>query len=280
MKKTLIKSYAKINLSLNVLRKERTGFHKIQSVISFLNFYDEIYIQQINKKKHIIKFIGPFSKNLNKKNTILKLLNILDKKNVLKKKYKIHIKKNVPQQSGLGGGSMNAAFLLKYFLKNKIIQLSKKEIFNICNEIGSDVFLGLDRKNSILLNKKKIKKYNVKMAFFALLVKPKIGCSSKEIYRRIKYFSKNRLKVSSKIFKIQFLKYAKNDLEIPAFKLYPILGKLKMFLSNINQVKFVRMTGSGSTIVAYFSNKKSAINGLKIIKKKFKNHWSIVSKTI
>ena len=53
-----------------------------------------------------------------------------------------------------------------------------------------------------------------------------------------------------------------------------------MFLSNINQVKFVRMTGSGSTIVAYFSNKKSAINGLKIIKKKFKNHWSIVSKTI
>ena len=280
MKKTLIKFYAKINLSLNVLRKERTGFHKIQSVISFLNFYDEIYIQQINKKKHIIKFIGPFSKNLNKKNTISKLLNILDKKNVLKKKYKIHVKKNVPQQSGLGGGSMNAAFLLKYFLKKKIIQLSKKEIFNICNQIGSDVFLGLDRKNSILLNKKKIKKYNVKMAFFALLVKPKIGCSTKEIYRRVKYFSKNRIKISSKIFKIQFLKYVKNDLEAPAFTLYPILGKLKIFLSNINQVKFVRMTGSGSTIVAYFSNKKSAINGLKIIKKKFKNHWSIVSKTI
>ncbi len=50
MKKNLIKSYAKINLSLNVLRKEKTGFHKIQSIISFLNFYDEIYIQRINKK--------------------------------------------------------------------------------------------------------------------------------------------------------------------------------------------------------------------------------------
>ena len=80
--------------------------------------------------------------------------------------------------------------------------------------------------------------------------------------------------------KTQFLKYAKNDLEAPAFKLYPVLRKLKMFLSNIRQVKFVRMTGSGSTIVAYFSNKKSAINGLKLIKKKFKNYWSIVSKTI
>ena len=40
------------------------------------------------------------------------------------------------------------------------------------------------------------------------------------------------------------------------------------------------MTGSGSVIVAYFSNKKSAINGLKLIKKKFKNYWSILSKTI
>ena len=118
------------------------------------------------------------------------------------------------------------------------------------------------------------------MGLFTLLVKPKIGCSTKEIYRRLKYFSKNRVKITNNIFKIQFLKYAKNDLEIPAFKLYPILGKIKIFLSNINKVKFVRMTGSGSVIVAYFSNKKSAINGLKLIKKKFKNHWSIVSKTI
>ena len=280
MKKNLIKSYPKINLSLNVLKKEKDGLHKIQSIVSFLNFYDEIYIQQINKKKHIVKFIGPFSKNLNKKNTISKLLDILDKKKVLKKKYKIDIKKNVPQKSGLGGGSMNAAFLLNFFLKKKIIQLSKKEIFNICNQIGSDVFLGLDRKNLILLNQKKIKKYNIKMSLFALLVKPKIGCSTKEIYRGLRFFSKNRLKISSKIFKIQFLKDAKNDLEIPAFKLYPFLRKLKIFLSNINQVKFVRMTGSGSTIVAYFSNKKSAINGLKLVKKKFKNYWSIVSKTI
>ena len=66
-------------------------------------------------------------------------MDILDKKNLLNKKYKIQIRKNIPQQSGLGGGSMNAAFLLSYFLK-KIIRISKKEIFNTCNQIGSDVF--------------------------------------------------------------------------------------------------------------------------------------------
>ena len=280
MKKNLIKSYAKINLSLNVLGKDKNKFHKIQSIISFLDFYDKIYINPIDKKKHIVKFNGPFSKNLNKNNTILKLLDILDKKNYLKKKYKIQIRKNIPQQSGLGGGSMNAAFLLSYFFKKKMIRASKKDIFNICHQIGSDVFLGLDRKNSILLNKKIIKKFNTKTRLFAILIKPNIGCSTSEIYRKVKCFSNTRIKISKKVLKIESLKNAKNDLEIPAFKLYPVLRKLKIFLSNIDQVKFVRMTGSGSTIVAYFLNKKSAINGLKLIKKNFKNYWSIISKTI
>tara|TARA_B100000965_G_scaffold406118_1_gene443289 strand:+ start:2950 stop:3792 length:843 start_codon:yes stop_codon:yes gene_type:complete len=280
MKKDLIKSYAKINLSLNVLRKDKNGYHKIQSLISFLNLYDEIYIQQINKKKHSINFRGSFSKNLKKINTVSKLLSILDKKKFLTKKYKIQIKKNIPQESGLGGGSMNAAFILRYFLKKKIIQLSKNQIINICNQIGSDVLLGVDHKKSILVNNSNIKKFNIKMGLFVLLIKPKTGCSTKEIYRRVKIFSKIRVKNSRNIFKIKSLKNMQNDLEIPAFKLYPVLRKLKIFLSNIDQVKFVRMTGSGSTIVAYFLNKKSAINGLKLIKKNFKNYWSIISKTI
>ena len=278
-KKILIKSYAKINLSLDVLGRYKNKFHKIQSIFSFIDLHDKIYIKPINKKEHIVKFYGPFSKNL-KSNTILKLLNILDKKNLLKKKYKIQIKKNIPQQSGLGGGSMNAAFLLSFFLKKKIISISKREIFNTCNQIGSDVFLGLDRKNSILLNNKTVKKYNTKIGLFTILIKPNKGCSTKQIYKRVKKFSKNRIKISSKIFKIKTLKYSQNDLEKPAFKLYPTLRRLKLFLSNVKSVKFVRMTGSGSVIVAYFSNKKTAINALNLTKKNFKNYWSILSKTI
>ena len=279
MKKKFIKSYAKVNLSLKVLGRNKNKFHKIQSIISYLDIYDRIYINSINKKRHHVSFDGLFSKNL-KNNTITKLLNILEKKNLLKKKYKIQIRKNIPQKSGLGGGSMNAASVLSFFLKNKIISLSNKEILNICNQIGSDVFLGLNRKNSILVNNKTIKKYDTKIGLFAVLIKPNIGCSTKKIYQNVKIFSKRRIKISRKVFKIQALKKEQNDLEKPAFMLYPILKKLKIFLFNLDQVRFVRMTGSGSVIVAYFSNKKSAINALKLLKKNFKNYWSILSKTI
>ena len=97
IKRDLIKSYAKINLSLDVLGKYKNNLHKIQSIISYTNLHDKIFIKSIKKPNHIIKFNGPFSKNL-KNNTISKLLNILEKKNLIKKKYKIEIRKNIPQK--------------------------------------------------------------------------------------------------------------------------------------------------------------------------------------
>ena len=90
----IIKSYAKINLSLGVTGRLNSGYHKIESIISFLNLYDEIKIKKIKKKNHKIKFFGKFSKDIKKKNTVSNLLNILDKKNVLNnQKYLIEIKK-------------------------------------------------------------------------------------------------------------------------------------------------------------------------------------------
>ena len=62
MKLHKIKSYAKINLSLGILGKLKSKLHKIESLISFINLYDYIYIKKINAEKHDVKFSGKFSK--------------------------------------------------------------------------------------------------------------------------------------------------------------------------------------------------------------------------
>ena len=80
-----IKSYAKINLALNVVGKSKS-LHKIESIIAFVELHDEIYIKKINRQNHQISFFGEFSNNINSKNTISKLLKILENKNLLKKK--------------------------------------------------------------------------------------------------------------------------------------------------------------------------------------------------
>ena len=74
-----IKSYAKLNLALNVVGKN-SSLHKIESIVAFVKLSDEIKIQKIKSKKHEISFYGKFSKNIGKKNTISNLLNLLEKK--------------------------------------------------------------------------------------------------------------------------------------------------------------------------------------------------------
>ena len=117
-----IKSFAKINLSLGVLGKLKPNLHRIESIISFINLHDEILIKRINNDKHIVIFYGKFSKNITKNNSINKLLYILDKKNILKdKKYLIKVNKKIPLKSGMGGGSMNASSVLRYFMCKRTI---------------------------------------------------------------------------------------------------------------------------------------------------------------
>ena len=275
-----IKSYAKINLSLSVLGKLKTKLHKIESLVSFVNLHDEIFIREI-KKKHNVIFYGKFSKKISANNSVTKLLQILDEKNILKKKYLIKVKKKIPLKSGLGGGSMNASSILKYLLNKNKIHLSKNQILKISNKVGSDVILGMENKNTLLTGDGKLYRYNKKIGLYVLIIKPKFGCSTKEIYKNINNFSKTVINKNSKrIFYINNLVNLKNDLENVAFKKYPILSNIKEKMLNLPKVKFVRMTGSGSSILGYFSSKKASINGAKILKRRYKNYWCILSKTI
>ena len=119
MLKNKIKSYAKLNLALNITGKN-TSLHKIESIIAFISLHDEIFINQIKSKSHKILFNGKFSQNITHNNTILKLFRILEKKRLLKNiKFKIVINKRIPNNAGLGGGSMNAANVLNYLVKKK-----------------------------------------------------------------------------------------------------------------------------------------------------------------
>ena len=275
------KSYAKINLALNVTGKKKK-LHKIESLISFIDLYDLIYLKKIRKKNHKIIFKGKFSKNIGKINTVTSLLKLLDKKNLLNnQKFDIKIIKNIPQESGMGGGSMNAASLINFFINQKILKISKNEIKKLTSQIGSDVILGIKPNNTILLSNGDIKKYNNDIKLHTLVVKPNFGCSTKYIYSKVKSFSKSQFNPpKQKMFEVKYLKSLNNDLEKIAFKKYPKLKKIKSFLSNTSSNTFVRMSGSGSSIVAYFGTKSACSIAYGQFKRKFSSHWCIASKTI
>ena len=276
-----IKSHAKINLALNIISK-KTKLHKIESIVSFISLHDLIYIKQISGKKHKIVFKGKFSKNIGKINTISRLLKLLDKKKFLKnKKFEFVIIKNIPNQAGMGGGSMNAASLINFFIKKKLFKMSNNDLIKLANQIGSDVILGINPKNTILCANGKIKKFSKNINLYTLVVKPNFGCSTKYIYSKVRSFSKPKFSSPKQsMLQVKYLKTLDNNLETIVFKKYPQLKSIKAYLLNLRNNMFVRMSGSGSSIVAYFNSKSACNEAYKRFKVRFNSHWCITSKTI
>ena len=274
-----LKSYAKINLSLNVIGKRKPNkLHSIETFVSLINLADEIKINEVDSKNHKVIFIGKFSKGIPKVNTITKLLKLMDKKKLLQKKYKFLIKKNIPQQSGMGGGSMNAATILSFFKSEKI--LTKKQTENFAQKIGSDVILGLNRLSKIYYSDGKVYEIKKSLKYYLVLVKPNFGCSTRKIFSLNKVFSKKQFSKSKKNLIKNIIFNSKNDLENSAFKAHPKLKQLKNQLINWKKAEFVRMTGSGSTLVMYFNSNETAKNALKTFKRRLNNSWCILSKVI
>ena len=156
MQKFKIKSFCKINLFLRVLRRLSNGYHSIKTLITFCEIHDVLFIQTINAKKDVITFGGKFKKNINKKNnTITKTLSLLRKAHLLKNQtFKINIIKNIPHGSGLGGGSSDAASLLTYINLKMQLKLNKKKIRKIASQVGYDVPINLEKKNTLITGKK------------------------------------------------------------------------------------------------------------------------------
>ena len=287
MKNFRIKSYCKINLSLRVIKKLKNGYHNIISLVTFCGLHDIILISKIKNPKDKISFSGKFGQGINEtKNTVSKLLKLLRKnKLLLNQKFKINVKKNIPHGSGLGGGTSNAADLLKFLNTKFKLKISKNKLIWLASQVGFDAPINLEKKNSFLTGEKnKIQRLNQKFKLNLLVVYPNLVCSTKKIYSKNDKISS--LKPQSFFHKknnkmlIHFLKSEDNDLEKTVIKIYPRVKKIINFIKSQKGCYLSRITGSGSACIGIFFNMKNAIYAKKLIKIKYPKYWCVVSKTI
>lgn len=277
----MLKSFSKINLSLSINKKFKNGLHDIQSYFCLINLYDQIEIKKIKGRNDIIKFKGKFAKLVDKnKNTISKTLQILRDKNIIKNYYLVSINKKIPVFAGLGGGTSNAACLVKHLLKKKV---SKNLLDILEKKIGSDLKLFF-YDQGFLKNLRTINSLRRKYNLFFLLVYPNIRNSTKYIYSKVrKYSAKSKYNFNNINNKNKFINFqisSNNELQSIVEKKYPIIRKL---LGEIDQKKgcyFSRMTGSGSACYGVFDNEKTAKTALRSVRSKFPKFWFSVTKTI
>ena len=219
-------------------------------------------------------------------NTATKVLNLLKKNELIKNQaFKINIKKNIPHGSGLGGGSSNAANLLNYFNLKMKLKLNKMKIKKLASQIGFDVPINLERRNTFLTGKKdEILRLNQKFRLNLLIVYPNLICSTRKVYKKNRKISLLKPQSSFSIINntklINFLKNENNDLEKTVTRIYPKVKKIIDVIRSQKGCHLSRITGSGSACIGIFSNMKNAIYAQKLIKLKYPKYWCAVSKTI
>lgn len=277
-------SPAKINLFLEILSKRNDGFHNLNSLMCFCNIGDKIKISK--SESYSLNITGPFSDDLKSKNNIitdtLKKLEIF-----FNKKFSVSIvlEKNLPISSGMGGGSSNAATIVRAIINIFNLDIKKLDLDKLLISIGSDVPFCFYGKSSIVsgIGEKVVPLKHLE-DLKVLLVNPLVEISTKSIFHQIKCFNTNptnfpREKINrSKL--IDILNQSKNDLQYIVTKKNTQVNEVIDFFKNETESSFYRMTGSGATCFGVFDTYSHMKKAEVKLKNKNNNWWIASAKTL
>ena len=233
-----INTYAKINLNLKISKDIEDGLHNISSLIVPIDLYDTIEIKETNANVDKIQFD---KEGISEENTISKSLNLLRSRSNLPGFFDIIIKKNIPIEAGLGGGSSNAAGIISTLTKKYNLQMPTYR--EIAVNVGSDVpFFITGKPANIFGIGDIVNPENLHRDINMILVVPNEKISTKDAFSMFDELSQDNLEINEyeglKIF---------NDFWIPAQTLEPNLLKIKNNLESITNLEFY-LSGSGSSM--------------------------------
>ena len=253
-------SFSKVNIGLKVLNQRDDGYHNIYTIFQELNFGDSIYIEKRDQGCKIISNVDWISTG--KSNICFKAYNEIKKKFPKVKGLYLKIEKKIPIGSGLGGGSANAAAVLKGINKIYKLKLTTSKLEKIARKIGADVPFFIKGKTQLGegVGEKLTQLHNTIIGTY-LLVIPKFSVSTEWAYSIIK----NKLNDQDK--KVNFssffngdyssLQIFENDFERIVIPAYPEIGAIKIKLLKFG-ARFVSLSGSGSTVYGIFDDEASA----------------------
>lgn len=282
----IVQANAKINLTLNVIKKQDNGYHKIKSLMIPLNLHDTIEIKLLKDDTESYVTYDSFDLNGDKFNSVTTAIKLFKEKYNIKENFNVTIYKRIFVSAGLGGGSSDAANVLLGIIKLLKLDIKKEDLIDICLKVGSDVSFFLYDKMCLVegIGEKVIPIDNYSK-YYVLLIKPKAGLSTEKVYAK---YDEMNLKDKNINYEKILNDYNSGDfealkneiyngLEIPAIELCPDIEKIKNRLINEEKVDLVAMSGSGSCLFVLGKNKRFLY---KLLKKYYQNYQIELTKVI
>lgn len=260
---------AKINLGLNIVSKREDGYHNLETVFYPIPLYDALEIKYMDEKFPSqvacdLKVTGNAVECDEQNNLVVKAYNLLAEDYKLPRVH-AHLYKHIPSQAGLGGGSSDAAFMIRLLDERFRLNIGNPEMEKYAARLGADCAFFIEAEPAYAegigdeLMPVDGPKGNLN-GYYLAIVKPDIAVSTKEAYAAITPIATSKscreiVRQPIETWKEELV----NDFEAPIFKLHPELAEIKEKLYQ-QGAKYAAMSGSGSALFGIFETEP---NGLK-----------------
>ncbi|MDD5614335.1 MAG: 4-(cytidine 5'-diphospho)-2-C-methyl-D-erythritol kinase [Candidatus Omnitrophica bacterium] len=252
------KSPAKLNIFLDIVSKREDSYHNIVSLMVKIDLFDVVEVSVFGQDKVLLNIEGDAPAG--NENICYQAADLMKKKFGLKKGIAINLKKIIPMQAGLGGGSSNAACVIRSMNDIFALGLSNSELMELGSGLGSDVPFFIEQSNWAIVEGRGeiVRPLKTLFTFSAVVILPEYRHRTADMYGRWKpvltqdrCWDRIRL-CSSDDIDMNFIKQCSYNVfeEVSSSNL---LSKLKKDISYFG-ADLVRMTGSGSALYAVSSD--------------------------
>ena len=278
---------AKVNLTLRVVGRRVDGYHDLESVVAFADCADRLTLTpgaelKLTTSGPLAAACGDTSDNL-----VLKAARLLKARIPDLKVGSLTLEKVLPVAAGIGGGSADAAAALRLLAKLNGLALDDKRVLEVALATGADVPVCLQSRACDMTGVGETLLPLSLPKIPCVLVNPRIPVATRDVFAALGVRPGNLLVGVTDVLRavawpeagssvedwVEALAASSNDLEEPANRIQPVIGKVISALNATNGVWLARMSGSGATCFGVYENTAEAGRAAEKIRRDHPTWW-------
>ena len=278
---------AKVNLSLRVVGRRADGYHDLESVVAFADCADRLSLTPGPRLD--LKATGPLAQACGETadNLVFKAALLLGERVPDLRLGEFILDKVLPVAAGIGGGSADAAAALRLLAQANGLASDDPRLIEVAELTGADVPVCLASRACVMtgLGETLLPLSLPKMP--CVMVNPRVPVATKDVFEALGLRNGELLVGATDVLHaiawpeagasledwVEVLAAGSNDLEMPATRIQPVIGKVLSALSATNGAWLARMSGSGATCFAIFENTAETHRAAQKIQLDHPNWW-------
>jgi 4-diphosphocytidyl-2-C-methyl-D-erythritol kinase len=257
-------AHAKVNLALVVRGRRGDGFHDLVSLVTFADIHDEVTLDA--NAECALSVSGPFAQSIDGENLLSRTLALLREADAGLRLGSVHLVKNLPVAAGLGGGSADAAALLRAVRRANEQCAAAVPWLEIATRLGADVPVCLADRPALVWGKgESVHLLRRLPTVDAVIVNPRVPLATAGVFAELQSGPAPMAEAtpappdfSDLDGLLDYVRALGNDLEAAAVGLLPQIGEIKALLATQAGCRFAAMSGSGPTCFGVFSSPSGA----------------------